>query len=759
MANSSSIIAGRGHVVLTTDQTLLDKGLAAATAAVQSWGKGIMAIGAGITAAGAAITTPMLKGLDIFIEMSGSALSASRRTGIGFEAIQGIAAGLRVDMEGLARSMMHMGVFLEGLAHGSHEAADAVRELRLDANQLLTGTEEERIRSITEAIAGMTDASQRGAMAHRIFGRQAFEMNFGGGVAGLRAREARARELGGVIKDEDKPIAQEAVIAQKEMAMAIRGLWAQIGAAAAGPMADFWRIITSIVVAVRKWVEENRPLLTTIFRIADACVTGGAIIGALGAAVYGASFAFTFIGGAIAIVATAAWYLSGAFIVAKVATVLWATAMVGAKIATLLFSGAALWASGNIFFVGLWLVKAAVSAMLYASGSLVAKAATLLLSVAMGILAGTTTVATAGLNLLIAGVLLLGAVIVVSPLIIFLVAIGGLLANLGTVIGRVASSFQGFAATSVGGAFEIATAFHEAWSGISSSFMTMAEDLLSHGSLFISGLLDLIRTGEWATVWELLKTAGHLAWLDIKGEGNKIWIELKYAALITWAEITAALKDAFAGGFIAIQQMWARLMAHMKGEWEVIKYEMRTLGGSFEADADAARAQIRRDAAASGEAAARRIARSDTLEFPGGPLSPVAQRRLDRENAVAALERLRTQEFAGAGLTPEEQATRAGLEDELRRLAHWAEEEAMMQARAREIGGDNGPGGRIQEAAKGMILGGFSAQQALGFLGATTTAETPIARLARIEEQVRDELVRVRAVLDQIRQNGVARFG
>src|SRR5262249_15012218 len=160
----------------------------------QAWGRGIMALGGGIALAAATITAPFLYGLNVFSEWGKEALVASRQTGIGFEAVQGIAIGLRTDLDGLIHSVGHMNSFRDHLAHGSKEAARAMEELGLSAEDMLGPmSQEERLRRFAEAIARIQDEGQRSATARRVFGRGADEMDFSGGVSGLRSREARAR--------------------------------------------------------------------------------------------------------------------------------------------------------------------------------------------------------------------------------------------------------------------------------------------------------------------------------------------------------------------------------------------------------------------------------------------------------------------------------------------------------------------------------------------------------------------------------------
>ena len=359
MASKSSIEAGRAHVSLGTDASALEKGLDAASAKFKAWGKGIMSLGAGITAAAALITAPFLYGLSVFSDWGKEVTTASRETGIGFEAVQGISIALRTDLDGLVHSVGHMNSFLGELAHGSAEAARELRDLGLDAGELLGDmSEEDRVRKFAEAIASIGDAAERGAAARKIFGRGAIHMDFSGGVEGMRAREARGREVGGVLSASDQAGVMAYNRALKEMELATRGLWASFGAAAAPAMTEFFQFVTGILIATRKWTEENRHLLDVIFRIADKVGLAGLVITAFATVIYGVSYAIAFF--KIALILKTA-----ALLIASAATLAYSVATTVGTAALALFTTAeyAAAAPAIALAVGILVIVAAVVAM------------------------------------------------------------------------------------------------------------------------------------------------------------------------------------------------------------------------------------------------------------------------------------------------------------------------------------------------------------------------------------------------------------
>lgn len=322
---------GKGQVTLGTDDSLLDKGLKAAEGKFKAWGKAIGALGAGIAAAGAAITGPMLYGLSVFSEIGGSIVSAARITGMATDDIQTLAAALKVDFDELAKGSRKMDQFISHAAAGAPEATRRLGELNLSLHDLASMSEADRFRAIGAAI-GQTysDISQRHAAALQIFGRGGLAFDFSGDVGG---REQRRRELGGVMSPADLALAKDYNLTVKEMKVAIEGLWARIGATAAPVMRDFFRIITTIVVALQRLVDANRPFLETVFRVADALVTAGAVIVAIGGAFYGLSLAISFFGPMLGAIGIAWRVLSGVVTGWGLLSVLWTGVVAAATLA------------------------------------------------------------------------------------------------------------------------------------------------------------------------------------------------------------------------------------------------------------------------------------------------------------------------------------------------------------------------------------------------------------------------------------------
>jgi hypothetical protein len=283
------------------DISPLTKGLDAAQAKLAAFGKGVAKFGAGIAAAGATISAPFLYGLTVFADMGSSIAKAARVSGIGLEDLQVASYALKVSFEELTTMSKKMDQFISKVAHGAPEATQQLRELGIELSDLTDLNQAERLELFGRAInTAYSDIALRHAAMIKIFGKAALQADFSGDMG---ARMQRLRDLGGVMSPADVALAKEYTKSQKEMGIAMQGLWARLGTSAAPVFIRLAKLLTDVIVRAQQLVDANRPLLIMIFEIADKAILAGTEIGILGGVIYGASFAFSFLSGAVGIVA------------------------------------------------------------------------------------------------------------------------------------------------------------------------------------------------------------------------------------------------------------------------------------------------------------------------------------------------------------------------------------------------------------------------------------------------------------------------
>lgn len=239
MADRGSIEAGRGHITMGVDKAPLEKGMQQSKTIVEGYAAKITAISTAVLAASelfsraSQITEPFLKGLNVFAEWGSEARNTMRQTGIDFENLDMLMDGMRVSGEQFTPAIGHMSQFLVHAAEGGQQATEALNDMGVTLDELLSANQGERVMMLANGIAGIADASQRVAMQRTVFGRGGLVLNIEGGEAGIRARAARADVVEGV-----QPTAMLQTAAQyneslREMHQAMNGLWMSLGNAAA----------------------------------------------------------------------------------------------------------------------------------------------------------------------------------------------------------------------------------------------------------------------------------------------------------------------------------------------------------------------------------------------------------------------------------------------------------------------------------------------------------------------------------------------
>ncbi len=764
MASKGSIEAGRGYVTLET-RNLLQKGLSEAQASLQTWGKSIMAIGASVAAIGVMIAAPFLQGLDVFSQWGNEVRTTMRQTGMEFETLDVLMDGLRVSGEELVPAVAKMDEFLLSAGNGSREANQALREMGLSLEELQQASQGDRVMMLADGLSRISDAGLRIARQRDVFGRGGLSLNIEGGATGIRARAERADELEGVQTPEMLRQAQEYNRAMREMKMATNGIWMSLGAAAAPVMTDFFRMITQIIVGVRQWMDANRPLLTMIFYFADKLILLGTVIGFVGSAVYAASYAFAFVGGAISIVGgvistfvslasggfglltllswgwgaatfAAGMIATGALLVYKVGlltltAITWAWNVAGVAFAAVLglFTGASAAASG-----GTWLYTAAlVAAWIWEN------------------------IASVGITLLITA---LGALVIAIAAVVL--ALGGFL------IFAVAVAFLPTAISA------LSDAFHELFESIGNStwfanLTSMFSQVVGTAQTAWAGIKAAFDAGEWGLLWEILKVTALLEWEHISTYAigvfsywkdaisdvfDEAWTYVKISFVTIWGEVKALFFDgiaAIASGFTAMVNV---IIAALNGMLGAVVQGMNSI-------IDMINGAIRRLPAA----VRNRIGLSTLERVSDGPMirqladggqpfrdRAQAERQSTRDQVAAIEGDAMAAWFAeqarrverDAALAEGNQARVAELNAELEDLTAYAEFLRDSQA------GLAGAGQSMEGRGPGMtgggnthIAGSFSAAVIAGFIGASMGAgETRGEREMRTARERLDEILR-----------------
>ena len=522
MASGSEVRSGGAFVEFyAKGDTAIKKTLADIEGRMKKMAGTVAAVSATMAAAGAAITGPMLYGLSVASEATSQLTSGARRTGMSVEQLGGLAYATGGDLDALAGGVRHLNSFMNEAAHGSAEANLRLAELGVTFEELNHMTQDQRFRRVADALNGIGDAAQRGALQTSIFGRSGMSLNLSGGAAGLGAREARGQQLGAVMSAGDVEIVRGYNIAQREMNTAIKALWVEVGTAAAPAMREFFEIITNVVVGAREFINTNRETFSTIFRIADAFVTAAAGGMALAGGLYVAATALQYLGVFAVVGKIALWGYNAAMFVAHAATYGWLL--------------------------------------------LLAPIAAVTNLVVAGILAGAGYLAYLGAKWVWSTNIIQNAVATIRR--VAVAAWDAIVSHFGPVIDFVRDGFNAIVAY-VAPTFNIirdaiSSALSSAWDSAKNFFGNM----LGTATQAWAGIRSALSTGDFSTIWEILKVSAQLVWHDITEFVKDQWTIWKYTGITVFNAIADLVSDVFDDAITAVRIGWVNFMTDLEKDF------------------------------------------------------------------------------------------------------------------------------------------------------------------------------------------------
>lgn len=307
MPSPSSIRAGAAYIELYTKDNRFVKGLRAAEAKLKAFGAGITAIGTKFAALGGAIVAPLALATKAFAGMGDHIAKMARRTGFSVEALSElafVASQGGTDIDTLEKALARMQRTVVDAGRGLATAKDALGLLGLAFEDLDGLSPDQQFALFAERISQIEDPTQRAAAAMLLFGRSGTKLlpMMADGAAGIDKLREKARELGLTMSSEDSLAAEEFTDALDRLWRVVKMGVFRVGAALAPTLQRFVDAATTAAVAVGRWIDENRGLVSTILKVGAAVFAGGVAFLALGAAVSALGSVF---GGIAAVITTA----------------------------------------------------------------------------------------------------------------------------------------------------------------------------------------------------------------------------------------------------------------------------------------------------------------------------------------------------------------------------------------------------------------------------------------------------------------------
>jgi hypothetical protein len=224
---------------------------------------------------------------------NGDALSKlSDRTGVAVESLSELTYAatqsgasqedLQAAFRGMAKTMLA----------GDEEAKATLATLEkmgISMSDLAAQTPEQRFNTFAAAIAGVSDETERAALAARVFGSagEALLPMLKEGTAGMDTLRKRAQELGLVMSGEDAAAATLLGDLLADIWSIAGRLGDIIGGALAPVLIPLAEWFIDIAKASTKWLDANRDLIVTVAKVAAVVVGVGSVITGIATAALG----------------------------------------------------------------------------------------------------------------------------------------------------------------------------------------------------------------------------------------------------------------------------------------------------------------------------------------------------------------------------------------------------------------------------------------------------------------------------------------
>ena len=279
MALAGDIRAGGAYVEVTCEGSKLEAGLKNAESATQKFQRKLdgwsVAVGAAMTAAFVGAAKALNSFFSSMVERGDALDKMSQRIGVSVEGIGKLSQMAQLcgsSMETFEGAIKKMQVGLEKAAQGSAEQQQAFQRLGLSITDLKAMSPENQFLAVSKAMGGLTDQSERTAMAVQLFGKSGTELMpfFNQGEEGISAMESKIEELGGVMSNEGSKAMAELKDAMTLLSNGIAGTAQNIMASLAPAITKGIELITQAFTATKKFLSVHPEIKMMIGTVGGA---------------------------------------------------------------------------------------------------------------------------------------------------------------------------------------------------------------------------------------------------------------------------------------------------------------------------------------------------------------------------------------------------------------------------------------------------------------------------------------------------------
>lgn len=254
---------------------------------LQKFGKSMQKVGASFAAVGGAITAALGVAVKSLANAADVADDTAKRTGLTVEAVQELGYVAKMTGSNLATVEVALRTMQKGLTDSGTESAaftSVLETLGLSLAELRAMNPQAQFDALSQAIAGVTDPSQRAGLAMTVFGRAGTALlpMLAEGADGIAKLKDEAHKYGYVMSQEVAEAGSNFNDNLDRLKGSLGGLAQQVVAGLLPTLNSLVKCAADVVAGIKEWINNNPNLVSTL---AHVVASVGAVLTVFGALV------------------------------------------------------------------------------------------------------------------------------------------------------------------------------------------------------------------------------------------------------------------------------------------------------------------------------------------------------------------------------------------------------------------------------------------------------------------------------------------
>lgn len=275
--------------VFTAQMQKVNDAFAKTNSDLQKFGKSMQKVGASFAAVGGAITAALGVAVKSLANAADVADDTAKRTGLTVEAVQELGYVAKMTGSNLATVEVALRTMQKGLTDSGTESAaftSALETLGLSLAELRAMNPQAQFDALSQAIAGVTDPSQRAGLAMTVFGRAGTALlpMLAEGADGIAKLKDEAHKYGYVMSQEVAEAGSNFNDNLDRLKGSLGGLAQQVVAGLLPTLNSLVKCAADVVAGIKEWINNNPNLVSTLAHVAASVGAVLTVFGALVAA-------------------------------------------------------------------------------------------------------------------------------------------------------------------------------------------------------------------------------------------------------------------------------------------------------------------------------------------------------------------------------------------------------------------------------------------------------------------------------------------